>query len=145
MICRRTSTRKYSQLVYVLVCVFLLLHQNPAWSQQVDELVLVKAAMTNGDARKLMTVASDRVELALLGASRQYSRSQASLVLRKFFEQYRPRSFEIVDSTQSNKGIFLEGRIRLTDSDKLLRAYLRLNQADGHWTLRELLIERADS
>lgn len=112
--------------------------------ERIPEMDVIQTGLSDGDAILLMSVASDRLELALLGASQQYSKSQATLVLKKFFEENRPRSFVVVDSIRAEGGIFLEGRIRLKESNRVLRAYLRVNRTGGAWKLRELLIERAD-
>jgi hypothetical protein len=104
----------------------------------------VVSAVVRGDERALIAMMSERIELALLGASRQYSKSQATLVLRQFFQEHPPRAFNIVDSTRSESGVFLEGVLRTRNGDQTYRIYLRLNHAGGEWTLREMLVERAE-
>jgi len=131
--------------MFILLASLALLTSRSTSAQDRDpDLQQVTSAIVRGDERALIAMMSERIELALLGASRQYSKSQATLVLRQFFREHPPRAFRIVDSTRSESGVFLEGVLHTRNSDQTYRIYLRLNHAGGAWTLRELLVERAE-
>lgn len=112
--------------------------------EHIDELQILRSALADGDVRRLMSLTPGSLELALFGPSQQYSHVQAELVLKQFFKENRPRSFDIVDYKQSKRGLFVEGRLRLSDEDRPIRTYLRLNRTAKGWKLRELLMERSD-
>ena len=135
--------RSFYKLCLVTVLSFFLV--NPAWSQdQADVLRTIRKAVAEGDVRQLLAGSTESIELALFAASQQYTRSQATLVLRKFFKENTPTSFELVDSTRSNRGLFVEGQMRTTRYEIPLRTYFRLKKSPDGWKLREFLIESPD-
>ena len=141
---RTIRSVRFVQLVWVLtmLSVFCVCQ---AWSQDyVDELQTIRKAVAEGDARQLMAVSTESIELALFAASQQYTRSQATLVLKQFFKQNTPTSFELVDSTRSNRSLFVEGRMRTSNYEVPLRTYFRLKKSADGWKLREFLIESPD-
>jgi len=112
--------------------------------ESIIELQVVRSALADGDVRQLMSVTPGSLELALFGASHQYSHVQAEMVLKKFFRKNRPKSFDIVDYKKSKRSLFVEGRLRLSEEERSIRTYLRLNRTEDGWILRELLMERSD-
>ncbi|GMQ81633.1 MAG: hypothetical protein BMS9Abin05_1067 [Rhodothermia bacterium] len=128
-----------------LVTVLPLFLANPAWSQnQAEALRTIRKAVAEGDVRQLLAGSTESIELALFAASQQYTRSQATLVLKQFFKENTPTSFELVDSTRSNRGLFVEGRMRTTSYKISLRTYFRLKKSPDGWKLREFLVESPD-
>lgn len=94
----------------------------------------------HADAATLAQQSAPTVEIALFGESKRYSRSHATLLMRSFFAEWPPESFELVDFTKTSTGWFMEGRYATTRGDDL-RFYVRLRLTDGTWLIRELLIE----
>ena len=110
----------------------------------VVEVAQIREAISQGDVNTLMNLSARSVELALYSASKQYTASQAGLVLKRFFKENPPVAFEIVKSSGSANGLFIEGKMRTSNNSTTLRTYLRLNRARDGWKLRELLIESPD-
>jgi hypothetical protein len=139
------ASRLMPGLAILVAGILAGISPEPASAQRPDAVLqTISSAVSDGDADRLVSTTSSRLELALMGASRQYSQSQAALVLKKFFQENRPRSFEIVDSTSASRGLFVEARLRTAEPDLTLRVYFRLNRTGDAWRLREMLIERAD-
>ena len=111
---------------------------------QADALSTIRRAVAEGNAKLLLAESTESIELALFAESHQYTRSQATLVLKKFFKENKPTSFELVDSTRSNLGLFVEGRMRTINYQVPLRTYFRLKKSPDGWKLREFLIESPD-
>lgn len=103
----------------------------------------LRAAVMQADAVELSRMSAPTVEIALFGESKRYSRSQAVLLLRSFFEEYPPWEFEISDFTKTATGWFMEGSYATGDDARRLRVYIRLRRHDSGWLVRELLIEEA--
>ena len=133
------STRIFFFLFLTLLCTGTAKSQD-----SIVEVAQIRDAISQGDVNALMKLSARSVELALYSASRQYTTSQAGLVLKRFFRENPPVAFEIVKSSGSANGVFIEARMRTSNISTPLRTYLRLNKASDGWKLRELLIESPD-
>lgn len=101
----------------------------------------IRSAFMSANAAALTDHAAPTVEIALFGASKRYSRSQATLLLRSFFNDWPPLDFRLADFTKTSSGWFMEGHYD-TEADKSgLRVYIRLRNTGQQWLIRELLIE----
>ena len=103
----------------------------------------LRAAVMQADGAALSRMSAATVDIALFGESKRYSRSQAALLLRSFFEDYPPLEFEISDFTKTATGWFMEGSYSTRGDARPLRVYIRLRRHDTGWLVRELLIEEA--
>ncbi len=101
----------------------------------------VRDAFAQGDARALLGDASDRIEIALLGRSRLYSRAQAFYVMQDFFRRYPPEGFTLQSQAQEQGSWFATGRYRYKHAEQPLLVYLRLRLKSDQWELREMRIE----
>lgn len=102
----------------------------------------VVGAFSEGSAERLLTPATDRVEVSLFGTRTVYSRSQASYVLRDFFDRYAPRRFVVDDVTETGPSYFVAGRYEHAQSDQPLQVYVRLiKQSGGTWGLHEVQVD----
>lgn len=57
--------------------------------------------MSRGDAECLSVWFSDNLEIDMMGRSSNYSRSQASQIMKSFFSEYTPKFFQIVHKSGS--------------------------------------------
>jgi len=140
------SVRSHPVLALIRVSVFLWLILNvtpDALAQETGAdhtIAILRRAMIKGDAKALVSVASEGVDLAFDGESRTYSRSHARRVLKKYFSKHRFRSFSVIDFTKTSRGWFLEGRLGAREH-RPVRIYIRLIRSERGWILRELLFE----
>lgn len=121
-----------------------LLAAGPAGSalaQTPNGIEQVQDAFADGDAHALLGGASDRVEIALLGRSRLYSRQQAVHVMLDFFRRYPPEGFTIQSQAREEGSWFATGQYRYKHAEHPLQVYLRLRLRDNQWELREVRIE----
>ena len=112
--------------------------------QQRPELARLQEAFSTADDAALYGMLSDRVEVAIFGRSRLYSRSQARIVLRDLFSQYPPQQFELSAPSQTSKGLFAAGTYRYSADKEPFQVYVRLRKSGENWTLREILVDNAD-
>jgi hypothetical protein len=110
--------------------------------RQQTPLVEIREALRRGDAQALLAVAAERVEIALLGRSTLYSRSQATYVLQDFFRHYPPKRFVLINDSRAGGSWFAVGRYEVQGGDQPLDVYLRLRARGGGWELREVRIEQ---
>ncbi len=61
-----------------------------------DVFVPIAKYIRNGDAEKLSAWFADNIEIAILGEHSECSKAQARQIMKKFFEQYSPKSFSII-------------------------------------------------
>lgn len=127
----------------LLVVLTLLLPVSVRAQDSNQVMHSLRAAVMQADATALSSMSAATVDIALFGESKRYSRSQAALLLRSFFEDYPPLEFEISDFTKTASGWFMEGSYSTGDDARLLRVYVRLRRHDTGWLVRELLIEEA--
>jgi hypothetical protein len=129
-------------LVLVLACGIVL--PGTAASQTSDEALrrLTKAFATS-DADALIEMATTRVDIALLGSSREFSRSQATLLMRSFFRENRAESFHVDDFTKTGRGWFIEASYATRNRLRPFRVYVRLRLGETGWLVREIMIEEA--
>lgn len=111
-------------------------------AQSSDEALReLSQAFVTADARRLAGISTSTVNLGLLASPRSYSRRQATLMLREFFRENRPESFQVVDFTKTGRGWFIEASYVTKDRAAPLTVYLRLRLGEPGWLVKEVLIE----
>ena len=127
----------------VVLCMALLagFRGTAAQAQQGQALMQMQDAFAGGDAEALLGDAADRVEIALLGQSKLYSRAQAIYVMDDFFKRYPPEGFTLQNDAQDEGNWFATGRYQYVHADQPLHVYLRMRLKDQQWELREVRIE----
>lgn len=124
------------------VLLWLVLSVPVAHAQEPTPLERIHEAFAQGDARALLEQAAERVEVVLLGQSRQYSRSQAVYVMDEFFREYPPEQFELADTSGSNGSQFAASQYWSNREEAPLQVYIHLRQSEERWLIREIRIER---
>jgi len=110
----------------------------PAWTQPAEEEAVVRRvrlSILEGDARALLSPATDRLEVSLFGAQSFYSSAQAQYVLRDFFKNYPPQRFEVVEVARSGGSQMVSGRYWHARTDQPLHMYVYLILRGGAWQL----------
>lgn len=130
----------------VLVVALLVPAARPALSQMQSATPLedVRSAFAEAKADSIAAFSAARVEIAVLGKSRLYSRSQARFVLKSFFKRYPPVRVTFADPSRTETGIFAAGSYRFAADRKPLRLYVRLRRHGSAWVIREIVVERAE-
>ncbi len=117
-----------------------------AWAQSGSEapLAVVQRALSRASVDSIIALSSDRIEIAVLGKSKLYSKAQARYVLKDFFDRYPPVRVTFRNPSATDKGIFAAGSYRHTADGEPLRVYVRLRRDDASWSLREIVVEKVD-
>ncbi|MEQ9231422.1 MAG: DUF4783 domain-containing protein [Cyclobacteriaceae bacterium] len=70
-----------------------------------DTIKSIETAMKAGSAKELVKFFNETVELKIDGTSSNYSRNQAEMVLRKFFQKNAARGFSYIHQGASEGGL----------------------------------------
>lgn len=101
----------------------------------------IATAFERGDVQALLTSASDRVEVSLLGARTIYSDAQAFYVLREFFESHPPARFTLDDVATEGESGFVRGTFEHRRDERNFQVYVRLVHEHESWRLQEVRID----
>ena len=132
------------RIIWCVVLLFLGIASSVrnTYAQDTLDVELIIRSLATGEASKLMALAGDRVELALLGQTRRYSRAQALHVLKAFFHQHPPEAFSLSHSLTQGDEWWLTGLYQIRYDAARMRVYLRLGGLYPAYTLLAIQIIR---
>ena len=84
--------------------IFVLTHSLSANAQS-KVINNVRAALKTGSSKDFAKSFNTMVELNFEGEKRNYSKSQAELVLKEFFKKYPPSDFQYIHQGSSKQGL----------------------------------------
>ncbi|HPD66172.1 MAG TPA: DUF4783 domain-containing protein [Bacteroidia bacterium] len=103
-----------------------------------DEIAL---AIKSGNSREIAKYFSARVELKINNTENIYSKAQAELLLRDFFNENPPVSFVIKHKSSSSKGLqYVIGYLQATTGK--FRTYILCKDIDNVTYIQELQFEK---
>lgn len=73
--------------------------------QSDNTLELIGSSIEAGSAKELIKFCNATVELKMDGESSNYSKAQAEVILKNFFQKYPPSSFQYIHSGSSPEGL----------------------------------------
>jgi hypothetical protein len=88
-----------------IACFFSFMFWINTANAQSDVTEAAKTALIKGDVAALSSYFSDPVELNLQEIKENYSKTQATFVLKSFLQKYPPITFDYVHQGSSKKGI----------------------------------------
>jgi hypothetical protein len=105
-------------LGWALVAVSLILFSyRSVDNTDIYNLDAVATAFRSGNVNKLSPYLDIRVDISLPEKSDTYSKSQAEMVIRDFFNTHGVRNFKIVRQGQNNDYIFCTGLLQTFSGD----------------------------
>jgi hypothetical protein len=90
---------------------------------QKDEIV---SALKTGSAEKLSLYFDQTVDINIPGKSNSYSKGQAELVLKDFFNLNRVKNFEVQHSGSNPSSNFIIGKLSTANGEFRTTVYMRL-------------------
>lgn len=102
---------------------FLLLSVFIVSFDQKDEIV---AALRAGSVDKMSPYFDQMVDVSIPGKSNSYSKGQAELVLKDFFNMNRVKSFELQHSGSNPSSNFIIGKLVTANGEFRTTVYMRL-------------------
>jgi hypothetical protein len=129
---------KKAYTLILLVCfASLLVAQNTARAQ----FDTIEKCMKTGDATALSEHFSEAIECDLLGEEGIYSKAQATMVTKRFFEKYLPKSFAFKHSSDKQTIKYAIGTLHTLSGEKM-RVTIFIKEEDAALKIQQLRIER---
>jgi antitoxin component YwqK of YwqJK toxin-antitoxin module len=120
-------------LLYLALCVAVSSFISPSF----DEVI---KAIKSGDATQVAEYFDNTVEITLPGKSNSYSKSQATLVLRSFFESNTVKDFEILHQSDNSGAQYCIGNLKTINGT--YRTTIFMKQKGPKELLQELRFEK---
>jgi hypothetical protein len=103
-----------------------------------DEIAI---ALKSGNASEVSKYFDTSIELRTLGKSNVYSKNQAEMVLKDFFDNNQPKNFTVIHRGASAKGArYAIGNLETAKGT--YRTYLYIKDVSGKLYIQELSIEQ---
>ncbi|HHU58980.1 MAG TPA: DUF4783 domain-containing protein [Bacteroidales bacterium] len=99
-------------------------------------------ATRSGDAARLAEYFNPRIELVLPGKSGVFSKEQAQFLMKDFFEQYPPASFQFIHQGERENATFAIGRYHYNRGQ--YRLLFLVKNSNGQTLIHQLRVEKQD-
>ena len=101
----------------------------------------VESAFKSGNAKDLVSIGKEKILINVDGTEGVYSKSQATLVLKKFFTKYPVKSFSYIHKGKgSSEGSFAIGTY--TSGSSEFRVTVHFKKIKGNFKIESLAIEK---
>lgn len=98
----------------------------------------IEKAFESGDANKIMSLGKSKVLISINGKEGVYSKSQGTLVLKNFFKNHAPKSFDFdFKGNESGATSFAVGKYY---SDKVFRVSIKLKKQREEFAIESIAI-----
>ena len=105
-----------------------------------DVFVPVAKYISRGDAESLTAWFADNLEISILSSSTDSSRSQASRILKNFFNSYSPRSFAITHTATQGNLKYALGRLSAGGEEFEVTIFMSFSETG--YKIQQLKIDR---
>ncbi len=124
-------------LLFIAISSFILafsIESNPN-----SAFAVLERAMRDGDAKRICSFVEDKILMDINKQESVYSKSQAELILKDFFEKNRPKFFVVKTKSSSPGNLALLGTFT-SDQDKSFRVSMKLRESASALFLEKLSI-----
>lgn len=97
--------------------------------------------ITDAQVKELSTYFENTIEITLINKEGLYSKSQAEIVLKEFFKNNPPQSFQVTHKGTSNEHVHYAIGMLTTKNNTKFRTYFFLKEKQGIYYLQELRFE----
>ncbi len=122
--------------ITLIVLPFIIAGFQPA--QDIPEAI--SSAFKAGNSKELVKHFNNNVELVILENEDVYSKTQAEMILRDFFNKYPPKNFAILHQGGKNGSKYAIGD--LITSKGNFRVYFLLKKTEDRYLIHQLRIEK---
>jgi hypothetical protein len=128
---------KFLSLILIILLPYTIFSVSQEDEKIIDEIAI---AISQGNAGNLAQYFNETVDLTLPDKEGTFSKSQAELIMKDFFDKNPPDSFEINHKGSSNKGSLYAIGTYQTSSISY-RSYMLLKEISGVIRITQLRIE----
>ena len=104
---------------------------------QAGDMSRIGTSIQAGNAKELSAYFDTNIEIAIYEDENVYSKAQAALVLKDFFNKHRPSSFKIIHNGSSKQGSQF-GIGTLVTAKGTFRTYILIKQKDSKSYIQEI-------
>jgi hypothetical protein len=104
------------------IILYILFVFATSFTVQKDEIV---SALKTGNVEKMSSYFDQMIDITLPGKSNSYSKGQAEMVLKDFFNLNRVRNFEVQHSGSNPSSNFIIGKLTTSNGDFRTTVYMR--------------------
>jgi hypothetical protein len=129
-----------TMLKIFLASVALLCASPIARSDGYDVFVPIAKYIGQGDADKLSAWFADNLEISIMSTTNDSSKNQAKQILKSFFSNYTPRSFEISHTASRSNSKYALGY--LTAGGEVFMVTIFVSNSKNEFKIQQLKIDR---
>lgn len=129
-----------TMLKIFLASVALLCASQIARSDGYDVFVPIAKYIGQGDADKLSAWFADNLEISIMSTSNDSSKNQAKQILKSFFSNYTPRSFEISHTASRSNSKYALGY--LNAGGEVFMVTIFVSNSKNEFKIQQLKIDR---
>lgn len=126
-----------SHIIMLLTCLTLT-SSGFLTGQGIPEAISL--AFKAGNSKELAKFFNSNVELVILENEDVYSKTQAEMILRDFFDKHSPKNFVILHNGGKNGSKYAIGDLKTAEGD--FRVYFLLKKKDNDYLIHQLRIEK---
>lgn len=108
--------------------------------QKGDVFVPISKYLSQGDVQSLSAWFADNLEISIISSTHDSSKKQARQILKSFFDEHTPRSFEVTHQASSANMKYALGS--LTAGGEVYQVTIFLNLKDEAYQIQQFKIER---
>ena len=119
----------------LILLVFFTFNQVNAQNNIIDDISL---GFANSDQETIAKYIGNKVEINLFDLSGVYSKAQAEMVLKDFFDKYEVQSFQLFNKSNANGGPskFAIGNLNTRNGN--FRIFFILKELEGAYFIQEM-------
>lgn len=134
--------KRYINKLLVTICCLLVLHTGYAQQSTRTPLEDMANAIRNDRVADMLKYMDNFVPLTINNNQSIYSRNQAEVVLKDFFDKNAPREFAVVENgSPDNYSKFIIGNLTATNGIKF-NVYILMRLKDGNYMLQDLRLNK---
>ena len=109
---------------------------------QESSLSIAESSLSRGDMKKLVSIFNSSIDVTFSNQVKTYTKSQAEIIIKKFFSKHDPKSFKIMNKGKSstNNTIYAIGELKSNNGN--FRVYMFFIPSKEGYLLRELRFEK---
>lgn len=126
---------------YYGIILFVLLTGFISFSQPTTDVTQeVARAVREGNAEQLASFFGQTIDITLTSSEGTYSKAQATLIMKDFFDQYPPSAFEVKHEGSSDNGsLYMIGDY--SSGKVTFRVYILLKLVNAVYVIQQIQFE----
>ncbi len=126
--------------IFTVLSVLLSCFNGNAAADSYDVFVPIAKYLGRGDAERLSAWFDDNLEITIMSTTNDSSKNQAKQILKAFFDNHNPRSFEIGHTASRSNSKYALGF--LNAGGEVFEVTIFVSDCGGRYKIQQLKIDR---